>query len=167
MMTPQKKIANKILETLDSTAQQLDKLVKMKKIDPRVAASITRDLDTFADKFEVAAFGIDSFNNRRAKVYQMDADEKYMHTFDNPNKPLKVDADESYMHKVGPSFASKGIGTYDVDRSSTVTDRDEYSIRDLSEYSSQTKQPSWARGPAGKSTKQGSTVPQRTKTWAP
>ena len=92
-----------------------------------------------------------------------------MNTFDNPNKVIQSDKDEPYMHSIGPSFNAKGIGTYDVDRTSTVSERDEYAVRDLNEYAGGTKkQPSWAKGPAGKSTKQGSTVPrQASKTWAP
>jgi len=139
-----------------------------------MASSLIRAIDGFADRFEVAAFGKDNLQRRMAKVLKRDPDEKYMETFENVNKPLKTDADEEFMHKVGPSFNAKGIGTYDVDRSSTVSERDEYNVRDLSEWSDPTKkQPSWAKGSAGKSTKQGSTrqaaaaAPRGPKTWAP
>jgi len=175
-MPIEKTAANKILTSLDDAAGRLAELAKSGKIDPRLASSLVRDIDGFADKFEVAAFGADSLKRRIAKVIKRDPDEKYMETFENVNKPLKTDADEEFMHKVGPSFNAKGIGTYDVDRSSTVSERDEYAVRDLSEWSDPTKkQPSWSKGPAGKSTKQGSTrqassaapAPRGAKAWAP
>ena len=174
-MTINNVAANRILTNLDTTAQKLEKLVKSGKIDPRVASSLVRDIDAFADRFEVKVFGKDNLQRRMAKVLKRDSDEGYMETFQNVNAPLKTDPDEEFMHKVGPSFNSKGIGTYDVDRSSTVSERDEYAVRDLNEWADGTKkQPSWARGPAGKSTRQGtsrqaSTVstPPNQKTWSP
>ena len=172
-MTIEKTTANRILSNLDTAAQRLEGLAKSGKIDPRLASSLIRDIDGFADRFEVAAFGKGNLQRRMAKVLKRDPDEKYMETFENVNKPLKTEPDEEFMHKVGPSFNAKGIGTYDVDRSSTVSERDEYAVRDVSEWADGTKkQPSWARGPAGKSTKQGSTrqasvAPRGQKTWAP
>lgn len=172
-MAIDKKIANKVLLSLDEAVEKLESLVKAGKIDPRLASALVNDIDTFGDKFEVAAFGPKSLENRKAKlakVLQKDKDEPYMDTFDNTTKPLQTDKDEEFMHKVGPSFNSKGIDTFDQDRSSTVTDRDEHQVRDLSDLSDSTKkQPSWSKGPAGKSTKQGSTLAQRVaaKTWAP
>lgn len=161
-MIIEKTAANKILTNLDTAAGRIEGLAKAGKIGSHLASSLLKEIDGFADRFEVAAFGADSLKRRIAKVIKRDPDEKYMDTFENPVKPLKTDADEEFMHKVGPSFNSKGIGTYDVDRSSTVADRDEYAIRDMSEWSDVVKkQPSWARGPAGKSTRQGSTR------WAP
>jgi hypothetical protein len=151
-----KTTANKILTALDHTADEIENLVKTKKIDPKVASQVIKNIDSFADKFEVTAFGAKNLASRKAKVLQQDSDEPYMKTFENTVKPLKTDADEEFMHKVGPSFNSKGIGTYDVDPTSTVSGRDEYAVRDLSEWSDATKkQPSWERGPAGKSTRQG------------
>lgn len=163
----QKQIANKVLETLDNTANQLDVLAKAGKIDPRLASSIAKDIDTFADKFESSVYGKDNLTRRvskirSAKVIQQDADEKYMATFENPIKPITTDADEPYMHKADHGYNStKDQGTYDVDPTSTVIDRDEYAVRDLNEFSPGTKkQPSWEKGPAGKSTANGSARPQ-------
>jgi hypothetical protein len=182
MPTPQQKqIANRVLHTLDSTAEQLDGLAKAGKIDPRLASAITRDIDSFADKFEVAVFGKENLQKRasrmiQAKVIQHDSDESYMKTFENPIKPITTDSDEPYMHKAEHGYNStKDQGTYDVDRSSTVVDRDEYQVRDLNEFSDGTKkQPSWEKGPAGKSTAIGSAPSRRVaapkpagKTWAP
>lgn len=154
-----KKIANKVLSSLDEAANKLDELAKAGKMDPRLAASLTKEIDSFADKFEVATYGAKNLEARRAKlakVIQKDKDEPYMDTFENTVKPLKTDPDEEFMHKTGPSFNAKGQDTFDADRSSTVSERDEYAVRDLSEWTESTKkQPSWARGPAGKSTKQG------------
>lgn len=167
-MTIDKTVANKILTNLDAAAGRIEDLAKAGKIDPRLASSLLREIDGFADRFEIAAFGIDSFKRRVSKVIKRDPDEMYMDTFENTVKPLKTDEDEEFMHRVGPSFNSKGIGTYDVDRSSAVADRDEYDVRGLNEWSEGTKkQPSWARGPAGKSTRQGSTYWRGEKTWAP
>ncbi len=164
MTTPEKKkIANRVLATLDSTANEIDQLKVAGKIDPRLAAQLSRNIDTFADKFEVAVFGPDNLNRRaskvrQARVIQRDGDEKYMETFENPVKPITTDADEEYMHKAKHGYNStKDQGTYDVDRSSTVIDREEYAVRDLNEWSDGTKkQPSWSKGPAGKSTAIGS-----------
>lgn len=158
-----KKTANQILSSLDRSADAIDSLAKAGKIDAKVAAEISGHLDLAADKVEIAAFGQTNLAARQAKVLQRDSDEKFMDTYDNPNKVIQSDADEKFMHKTEPSFNSKAMDTFDADRSSTVSERDEYQVRDLSEHADPAKkQPSWAKGPAGKSTKQGSTG----KTWA-
>jgi hypothetical protein len=160
-MAIQKHVANKVLTTLDTAAGRIASLAEGGKID---TATAVRDIDTFADRFQIAAFGEESLRRHQAKVLKRDADETFMDTFDNPNKVIQSDADETFMHKSGPSFNSKAIDTFDQDMSSAVSDRDEYAVRDLSEHADGTKrQPSWSRGPAGKSTRQGSTKP---KTWA-
>ena len=160
-----KKTANHVLTTLERCANQIETLVKDGKIDPRIATPIVKELDGFSDRFEVSAYGKDNLRKRMAKVLKRDPDEKFMDTFDNPVKPIKTDADEEYMHKMGPSFNGKGMDTFDADRSSTVTERDEYAVRDLSEWADPTKkQPSWSRGPAGKSTRNGSVAPA--KSWS-
>lgn len=158
-MPIEKKLANQVLSTLDKTAERIDGLAKAGKIDPKIASGLVREIDGYADKFQVAAFGEDSLRNFKAKVLKKDSDEKYMDTFDNPNKVVQSDSDESYMHKTEPSFNSKSIDTYDQDRTTTVSDRKEYDVRDLSEMSTQSKQPSWTGGSGGKSTKQGATRP--------
>ena len=166
----QKQIANRVLANLDETANKIDSLAKSGKIDPRLAASLTRDIDAFSDKFHVAAFGSDSLKRHAlkvAKVIQKDSDEGYMDTFNNPNKVIQSDADETFMHRTEKSFNADAIDNYDQDRTTTVTDRKEYAVRDLSGYSNPTKkQPSWSNGPAGKSTHQGSRSAS-SKTWAP
>lgn len=157
-----KQAAGKILLKLESTASEVDTLAKAGKIDPKVASELVKNIDQFSDKFEIAAFGKAAFEARKAKVLEQDSDEPYMKTFENPQKVIEGDPDEPYMHESGASFNGKSIPTYDSDDTSQVTDRDEYSVRDESEWSDGTKQqPSWTRGPAGKSTKQGSG-----KTWA-
>ena len=163
----EKRLANRILTNLEHTATEIENLAKAGKIDRRLATDVVAKIDNFSDKFEIEAFGMKSFNNRRARVLQSDKDEPYMSTFDNPNKVLQSDKDEPYMHSTPASFNAKGIGNFDVDRSSTVTDRDEYQIRDLNPHAGGTKaQPSWNGGPAGKSTRQGS-YDRPEKTWAP
>lgn len=159
-----KQVANAILSKLDSTAETIETLAKEGKIEPKEAAKLIQNLDSFADRFEIAAYGESNLKARQAKVIQQDSDEPYMKTFDNINEVLQSDADEPYMHKSPPSFNSKGIDNYDQDRSSTVSDRDEYQVRDLSEHADGTKpQPSWPKGSAGKSTRQGTETP---KSWA-
>lgn len=163
----QKRIANLVLSKLDHIAGELQALKDKGGVDPAAADSIISNIDSFADKFEVAAFGKENLEKRMAKVLQQDSDEPYMKTFENPNKVLQSDADEPYMHKSPASFNSKGIDNYDQDRTVTVTDRDEYQVRDLSEHADSTKrQPSWSHGPAGKSTRQGSQAEKPEKQWA-
>ena len=160
----QKQTANKILSSLDRTSDRLDGLAKAGKLDPRLAASLTREIDKFADKFQTAAFGPEKFKAHQARVIKRDADETFMDTFENPNKVIKCDADEPFMHKTPASFNADAIDNYDQDRTSTVTDRKEHNVRDLNEHADGTKkQPSWSKGPAGKSTRQGAARP---KTWA-
>lgn len=153
-----KKTANQILSSLDRSANAIDALANAGKIDVKLAAEISGYLDSASDKIEVEAFGTRNLAARQAKVLQRDSDEKFMDTYDNPNKVLQSDSDEKFMHKTEPSFNSKAMDTFDADRSSTVSERDEYQVRDLSEHADPAKkQPSWSKGPAGKSTKQGST----------
>jgi hypothetical protein len=162
----EKRLANKILTNLDHSAGEIERLASEGSIDAQLAADLVCAIDNFSDKLEVHAFGVDSFKRRQAKVYQADKDEPYMKNFDNPNEVLQSDADEPYMHSVPASFNAKAIGTFDVDQSSTVSNRDEYQVRDLNQYAGGTKkQPSWAGGSTGKSTKLGSNKPE--KTWAP
>lgn len=169
-----KKLANRVLSTLDKTAKDLESLVEEKKIDPKVASQMIKNIDTFADRFEVAAFGEKNLVTRKAKVLQRDPDEKFMETFDNPQKPIKTDPDEPYMHDTGPTWSGKGMKTYDSDDTSQVIDRKEYNVRDVSEWADGTKkQPTWESGPAGKSTHQGAKKPvskpklkPAEKTWA-
>jgi hypothetical protein len=167
-MPIQKQTANQVLSGLDRTATRLEGLVKAGKIDPKLAASLITEIDAFADKFQVAAFGpakFKAFQAKVAKVIKRDSDEGFMDTFENPNKVIQSYADEPYMHKTPASFNADAIDNYDADRTSTVTDRKEHNVRDISEHADGTKkQPSWAKGPAGKSTRQGSTRVR--KTWA-
>ena len=154
-----KQLANKILSNLDETANLIDKIAKNGKLDPKVAAELNGNIDSFSDRFQVAAFGKKSlagWKSKVARVDQMDSDEIYMKTFDNPQKVLQSDADETFMHHTEKSFNCDSIPTYDSDDTSGVTDRKEYAVRDLSEHADPTKQqPSWSGGPAGKSTRQG------------
>lgn len=165
-----KDLANKILTNLEHSATEIEKLASEKHLDAKIATDLVSKIDDFADKFEIAFFGEESFKRRQAKVIQRDKDEPYMDTFDNPNKVIQSDKDEPYMHGAPAGFNAKPIGTFDVDQTSTVTDRDEYNVRDLNQYAGGTKkQPSWNKGSAGKSTKTGSEVPKvekPEKTWA-
>jgi hypothetical protein len=167
-----KRIAHQILQSLDKTASEIEKLSQAKLIDPKVAAEIISNIDTSADRIQIAAYGqaaFDAYQAKIAKVVKRDSDEPYMETFQNPIKPIKVDADEPYMHKAPGGFNSKDIGTFDVDPTTTVSDRDEYDVRDVSEFADGTKkQPTWPGGSSGKSTKQGAARSASTaKTWAP
>ncbi len=163
-----RKVANQILTNLDETANRIDALAKAGKINPKVAAQLCGEIDAFADKFQVAAFGESNLKGHQAKVLKQDSDEPYMKTFENPNKPIQTDADEPYMHKVEKSFNSDAIDTYDQDRSTTVTDRKEHEIRDVSEWADGTKpQPSWTGGKGGKSVRSSATYDRKpAKNWA-
>lgn len=159
-----KKIASQILAKLDSTAKTVEELRDAGAMGSREAGELLHKIDGFADRFQVAHFGEESFRGFQAKVLERDSDEPWMDTFQNPQKPIEVDPDEPYMHETGKSFNCDSIKTYDSDDTSEVTDRKEFAVRDLSEHADPTKQqPSWNSGPAGKSTKQGSSAP---KTWA-
>lgn len=158
-----KKTAGRILTNLEATASEVEALAKTGQVDPRLAGEVVKNIDAFSDKLEIAAFGLEAFKARQAKVIMKEPDEPYMDDFENPNKVIDGDPDEPYMHESGASFNGKSVPTYDQDNTHSMTERDEYNVRDVSEWADGTKQqPSWAKGPAGKSTKQGST-----KTWAP
>jgi len=163
----EKRLANRILTNLEHTATEIERLAKAGTVDPRLASELVAKIDGFSDQFEIAAYGDESFCNRQAKVLQRDKDEPYMDTFNNPNKVIQSDKDEPYMHSTPASFNAKQIGNFDVDRTTTVSEREEYQVRDLNPYAGGTKQqPSWKGGPAGKSTKLGS-YDKPEKTWAP
>jgi hypothetical protein len=170
-----KKIAAQVLDTLDSTGNEVERLMKAGFLDPKVAGELIHHIDSSADRIQVAAFGpngLEAYKAKMAKVAKVikqDSDEPYMKTFENVNAPEKVEADEPYMHKTEPSFNSKSIPTFDQDASATVSERNEYDVRDLSEWTDKTtKQPSWPGGSSGKSTKQGSERrASAPKTWAP
>jgi hypothetical protein len=131
-----KTIANKVLSNLDTAANRIEQLAREGKMDARLASSLVSDLDSFADRFEVSAFGSENLNRRKAALISGDSDEKkYMSTFDNVNKPLVVSADEPYMHETGASARWDSVGTYDVDRSSAVSHRPEFAVVGQSEFS--------------------------------
>lgn len=157
-----KSVANKVLSNLDSAANRLEALAKAGKINSRTAASLIRELDSFADRFEAASFGKDSLKRRVSTWMHGDQDEaSYMKTYDNTVKPIIVAADEPYMHLSGASARWDSIPTFDADRSSTVMARPEYNVMGMSEYSNggkTVKQPSWPG--AGKNHK------ASTKQWA-
>ena len=145
-----KNLANKVLSNLDSAASRIEDLSSQGKINPRIAANLIRELDSFADRFEATAFGADSLNRRKATWIQGDSDEKsYMDGFNNVNAPHKTDADEEYMHEVGPSAYFDSIKTFDQDRSSVMMNRPEYAVVGQSEYSNggkSVRQPSMTSG---------------------
>ena len=163
-----KQAASTILSRLDTTANEVEALRDQGHINPREATELLRNIDGFSDKLEKATYGEKSLAARQAKVLKRDSDEPWMDTFENPQKPIETDPDEPYMHTAPGGFNSKDIPTYDSDDTYGVTERDEFAVRDLSEHADPTKQqPSWSRGPAGKSTKQGATRQASAKTWAP
>ena len=157
-----KKVANKVLTQLDTMAAKIESLAKSGKVDKRVASSLVKDIDSFADRFQLAVYGKENFENfqnkvKSAAVLKRDKDEQYMDTFENPQKVLQSDDDEPYMHHTGPTFNDSGMPTFDSDDTSQVMNRNEHNVRDLNPLSDGTKkQPSWAKGPNGKSTHTGS-----------
>ncbi len=162
-MTLPKDLANKVLSNLDSAATRIEKLAAEKKIDGRVAAQLIQEIDGFADKFEVTAFGAESLQRRQAAVLKADADEMhYMKAFENTVNPIITEKDEPYMHNSGHGVRfNEDVLTFDADRSSTVVNRPEFSVLDQSKWSNggkTTQQPSMMSAPR-KSTASG-------KTWA-
>lgn len=153
-----KRVANEVLKKLENIADTVEQLRDKGKVNPRFATDLIQQLDSYADKFHIAAFGEESFRQHQARVLQRDKDEPWMDTFDKPFGVHQRDADESYME------------SYDVDQSTNVVDRDEHTIRDVSPLSNGTKrQPSWSRGPAGAPKRSyGSTKgSNKSKQWAP
>jgi hypothetical protein len=116
-MTIDKKLAGKILARTDRSAGELDRLKNEGKIDAKLASKLIHDLDSFADRLQIAAYGEASFKAHQAKVLKKDSDEKFMDTFDNPQKVIEGDADEEFMHKSGD------IETFDSDDTTQVTDK--------------------------------------------
>lgn len=119
-MAIDKQLASKMLARSDRTAAELEKLKAEGKIDPRLASKLIHDLDTFADGLQKVAFGeegLAAWQAKVSKVIKRDSDEKFMDTFQNPQKVLESDSDEPYMHKSGE------IETYDSDDTTQVTDK--------------------------------------------
>jgi hypothetical protein len=147
-MSIPKELANKVLTNLDTAASRIEKLAKAGKIDTRLASNLVRDIDAFADRFEVSAYGKDSLKRRQAKVLQHDSDEKYMGTFNEPNKRHKGDSDESWMDKNSPGARwDSMVDNFDQDRTNAVADRVEYQPVGLNEYAdAPKKQPSMKDG---------------------
>lgn len=119
-MAIDKQLASKMLARTDRTAAELEKLKTEGKIDPRLASKLVHDLDVFADNLQKLAFGEDglaAWQAKVSKVLKRDSDEKFMETFQNPQKVLESESDEPYMHKSGE------IETYDSDDTSQVTEK--------------------------------------------
>ncbi len=108
----QSKYASEICGRLDKLALDIMNHHEKWGMTQEEAKVVVNALDGAADNFEMAAFGKESFDNRRreviAAVIQYDSDEPYMDTFRNPMKPHQTDADEPYM------------GAYQDDQSSAV-----------------------------------------------
>ncbi len=147
-MSIPKELANKVLSNLDTAATRIEKLAKAGKLDSRLASTLVRDIDAFADRFEVSAYGADSFKRRQAKVIQSEENENhYMKTFDAPNKRHSGDGDEGWMDKnvAGVRWDSM-VDNFDQDRTSTVSERNEYQVVGLTEMGEQKKQPTMHGG---------------------
>lgn len=146
-MSIPKELANKVLTNLDTAASRIEKLAKAGKIDTRLASNLVRDIDAFADRFEVSAYGKDSLKRRQAKVLQHDADEKYMLGFNEPNKVLEGDSDEPWMNKntAGVRWDSM-VDNFDQDRTNAVAGRREYAPVGLNEYADAPKPSASATG---------------------
>lgn len=155
-LTMDKRLAGSILSRLEQTANELQSHLASGQLSDESKADLKKiisGLDQVSDRVEISAFGEESFKQRQAKVLEKDPDEKYMDTFDNPQKVIESEPDEPYMHDTGPTFQGKGVKTFDSDDTSQVTERDEFNVREVSEWADGTKkQPSWSKGPAGKST---------------
>jgi hypothetical protein len=89
--------ANTVLTRLDKIAGAIQSNYEAWGIPFEAAKALTNDLDKTADEIEIASFGKESFEKRRAEVLQAESDEKYMATFKNPMAPIQVESDEPYM----------------------------------------------------------------------
>jgi hypothetical protein len=93
--------AESILHRLDKLAGHIQANHESWGMPFEAAKEIVNALDATADAVEVASFGKESFERRRAEVIQRDSDEGYMTTFANPMAPIQTEGDEPYMKAYG------------------------------------------------------------------
>lgn len=98
--------ADRMLARLDRIAATVQEKYASWGMPFEAAKQIVNAIDKTADAIEATSFGRQSLARRQAeimggktaKVIQRDADEKYMDTFKNPMMPVQIEADEPYMH---------------------------------------------------------------------
>lgn len=105
----QKTAANIALNRLDRIAQTVQAKHEAWGMPFEEAKAIVNALDRTADEIEIATFGKESFERRRAEVLQREQDEPYMDTFENPQAPIQTDADEPYMQAYADDQSSDVI----------------------------------------------------------
>ncbi len=113
--------AEQTLFTLDRLAKIIQVNAQRWGIPDKAAQQMVLDLDTVADKVEMASFGPEKMAARQAKlvaanvaaetakkaqVIQRESDEGYMNTFANPQKPIQTESDEPYMGLYGDDQSS-------------------------------------------------------------
>jgi hypothetical protein len=113
--------ANKILYRLDRVAHVIKAQHKAWGMPFDVAKGLVNAIDATLDEVEIAAFGLESFQNRQvevlkqasaprtAEVVHRETDEPYMETFKNPMAPIQTEADEPYMKAYGPPDQSSAV----------------------------------------------------------
>lgn len=89
--------AEQVLSRIDRLASHIQTNHKTWGMPFEAAKAIVNELDKTADEIEIASFGKESFEKRRAEVIQKESDEPYMSAFENPMKPIQTESDEPYM----------------------------------------------------------------------
>lgn len=79
-------------------------------MDPTLAARLVQEIDSFSDRFQVAAFGEESFKkhqDRVAKVLECGPQDKVIKGLGNPNGVLEAESDEPYMKEFNVDMTSQ------------------------------------------------------------
>lgn len=108
-LTPAQKQANSYLNRLDRIASAVQSKFAEMGLEQAEAKEIVNALDAKSDAIEIAAFGKESFERRRAEVIQKEGDEPYMNTFKNPMAPVQTESDEPYMRAYSDDQSSAVI----------------------------------------------------------
>jgi hypothetical protein len=101
--------AEHILGRMDRLAKHIQSNHQAWGMPFEAAKALVNEIDKTADEIELASFGKESFERRRAEVIQREADEPYMKTFENPMAPIQTESDEPYMKAYGPPDQSSAV----------------------------------------------------------
>lgn len=110
------KMANETLAALDTLSDKLLRQASTLGLREDAVLQMAQSIDKVADEVEVAAFGKEAFEARKAaqmgktaQVIQKESDEPYMNTFANPMAPVQTESDEPYMKAYGDDQSSAVI----------------------------------------------------------
>lgn len=119
LTSDQSKVASSVLERMDKIAGHIQAKAEEWGIPFDEARKLVNAFDQLADDTEAFLFGKESFERRQvellkeAKVFQSDADEPYMQSFQN-DTVYQQDADEPYMSAYSGDDSSEVRSGQDV-----------------------------------------------------